>query len=77
MYAWYESTGGGGRLERILTYSLGNSPRAKEQSNDVLPQAPGKRVVSVVLHAWRQSRVCCVKGRSDEMEVLASDGGGG
>ena len=26
---------------RALTYSLGNSPRAKEQSNDVLPQAPG------------------------------------
>ena len=64
-------------MERILTYSLGNSPRAKEQSNDVLPQAPGKRVVSVVLHAWRQSRVCCVRVRLDEVRALASDGGGG
>jgi hypothetical protein len=27
-------------IGRELTYSLGNSPRAKEHSNDVLPQAP-------------------------------------
>ena len=31
-----------GRGKGGRTYSLGNSPRAKEHSNDVFPQAPGE-----------------------------------
>ena len=30
----------GGRFERILTYSLGNSPSAKQQRSEVFPHAP-------------------------------------
>ena len=52
----YERMREGGRERerkerKVRTYSLGNSPRAKEQSNDVLPQAPGMA-----------SGECCVHG---------------
>jgi len=38
-------------IGRKLTYSLGNSPCAKEYSNDVLPQAPGDSTLQKAFRA--------------------------